>query len=95
MNLNPLFDRVVLTRKASPEQTASGLFLGKTSDVSNYATVVAAGPGKVNDLGVLLPMNVQEGDTVLLGKWAGDAVQVEGVDMIIVRESDILAVIEE
>ena len=94
MILSPLFDRVVLTRKASADQTASGLFV-KTAEVSNYGIVVAVGPGKLNDKGEYLPMNVMPGDTVLLGKWVGDAVQVEGVDMIIVRESDILAIVAE
>jgi chaperonin GroES len=95
MTLNPLFDRIILTRQESDETTASGLFLGKTREVSNYATVVAAGPGKINDEGELVPTLVKAGDTVLLAKWAGDAVQVEGVDMIIIRESDILAIVEK
>lgn len=95
MTLNPLFDRIILTRKESSETSASGLFLAPNArEKSNYATVVAAGPGKFNDAGDLVPTLVKVGDTVLLGRWAGDAVQVDGVDMLVVRESDILAVIE-
>jgi chaperonin GroES len=95
MTLTPLFDRVALTRSEASETSASGLYLAPNArEKSNFATVVAAGPGRVGDDGVLVPTTVEVGQLVLIGKWAGDVVQVDGVEMLIVRESDILAVVD-
>lgn len=95
MTLAPLHDRVVLTRQAEAETTPSGLFLAtKSREMSNLATVVAVGPGRFQDDGTLVPTVVKPGQTVLVGKWGGDLVQIEGVDHLIVREADILAVVD-
>jgi chaperonin GroES len=106
VKLSPLFDRVVLKRKA-PETMRGGLHLPeKSAEKSNMAEVVAVGPGILEDvsrathggvngdLPVYRPMSVKVGDTVLIGKWGGDLVTVDGVELLIVPEADILAVVE-
>lgn len=93
MTIRPLHDRVLITRKAADETTASGLYLAPNArEKSNVALVVAVGPGLINKDGVLVPATVQPGQTVLIGKWAGDVVQLEGVEHLIIREQDILAI---
>lgn len=95
MTLRPLYDRVVLKRKEAEATTVGGLFIPTNAqEKSNLAVVVSVGTGRVSDEGVLTPLQVEPGMTVLLGKWAGDLVQIEGVDHLIVRESDILSVVE-
>lgn len=75
MTLSPLHDRIVLTRQAEAEVSSSGLYLAPSArEKSNLATVVAAGPGRYTDEGVLVPNAISPGMTVLIGKWAGDLV---------------------
>lgn len=95
MTLKPLHDRVVLVREDAPETTPSGLVLAPNArEKSNRAKVVAVGPGRVSDEGNIVRTSVQVGQTVLIGKWAGDIVQLDGTEHLIVREADILAVVE-
>ena len=95
MTLRPLHDRVVLKRKDSDNTTKGGLFIPTAAqEKSNLAEVVAVGTGRITDDGTVIPLKVEPGMTVLLGKWAGDLVQIEGVDHLIVREADILSVVE-
>jgi len=94
--LTPIHDRVLIKRKAAKTETASGLFIPEPAqEKNNLAVVVATGPGRTMENGSLVPMTVEEGMTVLIGKWSGDEVQVEGVDHLIIREADIFAIVEE
>ena len=87
--IRPLADRVVIEPKAAETQTASGLFIPDTAkEKPQQGTVVAAGPGKKDE-----PMEVQVGDVVIYGKYAGTEVSVEGKDYLIMKQSDILAIL--
>jgi chaperonin GroES len=88
MNLTPLHDRV-LVRPSKPEEvTAGGIIIPDTAN-----EVIAAGPGKVNDDGKVSALQVKVGDAVLYGKYSGTEVSVNGEDLLIMRESDIFAVL--
>ena len=95
MNIRPMHDRVLLRRKDPTEVSTGGLFIPVAArETSHLATVVSVGTGKVLDSGTVVALKVEPGQTVLLGKWAGDEVKVDGEDHLIVRESDILAVVD-
>ena len=92
MKLNPLADRIVLKAQEAEEKTASGIILPDTAkEKPQMGKVIAVGPGKTNDSGNLIPMTLKNGDTVLYGKYSGTEINVEGEDLLIMRESDILA----
>ena len=87
--IRPLADRVVIEPKAAETQTASGLFIPDTAkEKPQQGTVVAAGPGRKDEL-----MEVKVGDVVIYGKYAGTEVSVEGKDYLIMKQSDILAIL--
>ena len=87
--IRPLADRVVIEPKAAETQTASGLFIPDTAkEKPQQGTVVAAGPGKKDE-----PMEVKVGDVVIYGKYAGTEVAVDGKDYLIMKQSDILAIL--
>jgi chaperonin GroES len=89
LNVTPLHDRVIVKPAPAEEKTSSGLFIPDTAkEKPQRGTVVAAGPGKKDE-----PVTVKEGDTVLYGKYAGTEIQVDGNDYLIMRESDILAIV--
>lgn len=89
VNITPLHDRVIVKPAAAEEKTAGGIIIPDTAkEKPQRGTVVAAGPGKKDE-----PTTVKSGDTVLYGKYAGTEVSFEGEDYLIMRESDILAVI--
>lgn len=89
VNITPLHDRVIVKAAAAEEKTAGGIIIPDTAkEKPQRGTVVAAGPGKKDE-----PMTVKSGDTILYGKYAGTEVSFEGEDYLIMRESDILAVI--
>ena len=89
VNITPLHDRVIVKAAQAEEKTAGGIIIPDTAkEKPQRGTVVAAGPGKKDE-----PMTVKSGDTVLYGKYAGTEVSLEGEDYLIMRESDILAVI--
>ena len=93
--MKPLNDRVLVKRLESEEKTAGGLFIPDAAkEKPSKGEVVACGPGKLNDKGERVPMEVKPGDVVLFAKYAGTEIKVDGVDMLIVRQSDILAVVE-
>ena len=93
MMVRPLYDRVLVKRKDPETKTKGGLFLPETNrSKSSLATVVAVGTGHVSDKGKRTPLKVEPGMTVLLTEWAGDEVKIDGVDHLIVREKDILAI---
>ena len=93
LSLKPLSDRVVIEAAAAEEKSSGGIILPDTAqEKPQQGTVVAVGPGKVSDTGTLVKMSVKEGDKILYGKYSGTEVNVAGTDYIIMRESDILAI---
>ncbi len=89
VNITPLHDRVIVKPAPAEEKTAGGIIIPDTAkEKPQRGTVVAAGPGKKDE-----PMTVKTGDTILYGKYAGTEVSFDGEDLLIMRESDILAVI--
>jgi chaperonin GroES len=92
--INPLADRVVVQALEEAEQTRGGLYIPDTAkEKPQQGKVVAVGPGKLSEQGERLAPDVKEGDTVLYGKYSGTEVTVDGEEFLILRESDILAVI--
>ena len=95
MNLKPLNDRVLVKRLESEEKTAGGLFIPDTAkEKPSRGEVVAAGPGKVAEDGKLIAMAVKKGDVVLFNKYAGTEIKLDDVQHLVMREDDILAIIE-
>ena len=93
LSLKPLSDRVVVEPAAAEEKSSGGIILPDTAqEKPQQGTVVATGPGKVSDSGTLVEMSVKDGDIILYGKYSGTEVNVAGTDYIIMRESDILAI---
>jgi len=94
LNLKPLEDRVVVEPKEAEDKTASGIILPDTAqEKPQEATVVAMGPGKASDTGTIVKMTVKVADKVLYGKYSGTEVTVDGKEYLIMRESDILAIL--
>jgi chaperonin GroES len=94
LKLKPLEDRVVVEPKKADDKTASGIILPDTAqEKPQEATVVALGPGKASDSGTIVKMTVKVGDSVLYGKYSGTEVTVDGNEYLIMRESDILAIL--
>ena len=94
LSLKPLADRVVVEPAPAEDKSAGGIILPDTAqEKPQQGTVVAAGPGKVSDAGSLIEMTVKEGDKVLYGKYSGSVVAFDGTEYVIMRESDILAVL--
>ncbi|MBM3162487.1 MAG: co-chaperone GroES [Chlorobi bacterium] len=95
MNLKPLADRVIVKPAPAEEKTKGGLFIPDTGkEKPQYGEVVAVGPGKVADNGQVVDMQVTVGQKVLYGKYSGTEVNVEGEDYLIMRESDIFAILD-
>ena len=93
MKFRPLHDRVLIRRVESEEKTAGGIIIPDTAkEKPMEGEVVAAGPGARGDDGKLQPMDVKAGDRVLFGKWSGTEVKLEGEELIIMKESDIMGV---
>jgi len=94
MNIKPLSDRVVVKAQDAEEKTASGIILPDTAqEKPQIGEIVALGPGKTNDTGSIVKMTVKKGDKVLYGKYSGTEISHNGDDLLIMRESDILAVV--
>jgi len=94
LKLKPLEDRVVVEPKEAEDKTASGIILPDTAqEKPQEATVVAMGPGKASDSGTIVKMTVKVGDKVLYGKYSGSEVTVDEKEYLIMRESDILAIL--
>jgi chaperonin GroES len=94
MNVKPLADRVIVEPLEAAEKTAGGLYIpDNAKEKPQKGRIVAAGPGKLSDSGSLMKMEVKAGDTVLYGKYSGTEVSIDGKEYLIMRESDILAVI--
>ena len=96
MRFRPLHDRVVVKRIEAEERTAGGIIIPDTAkEKPQQGEVVAVGPGGRDEKGNLVPVDVHVGDRVLFGKWSGTEVKIEGVEYLIMKESDILGVLEE
>ena len=94
LSLKPLADRVVVEPAPAEDKSAGGIILPDTAQQKpQQGTVVAVGPGKVSDSGSKIDMTVKKSDKVLYGKYSGSEVTFDGVDYVIMRESDILAVL--
>ena len=95
MNLRPLHDRVIVKRFDNERKTASGIVIpDSAAEKPDQGEVLAVGPGKKTEDGKVLPVDLKVGDRVLFGKYAGQAVKVEGDELLVMREEDIMGVIE-
>ena len=96
MNFRPLHDRVVVKRIDEEEKTAGGIIIPDTAkEKPMQGKVVAVGPGKRSDSGDLSPLDVKAGDTVIFGKWSGTEVTIDGQDLLIMNESDIMGILDK
>jgi chaperonin GroES len=96
MSLRPLQDRILVKRVEEETKTAGGIFIPETAkEKPQRGEIVAAGNGKKTEEGKVLPLDVKVGDKVLFGKYSGTEIKVDGEEYLIMREDDILAVIEK
>ena len=95
MNFRPLHDRVLVRRVTAEEKTAGGIIIPDTAkEKPQEGEVIAAGTGTKAEDGKVTPLDVKAGDRILFGKWSGTEVKVDGEDLIIMKESDILGILE-
>jgi chaperonin GroES len=95
MKFRPLHDRVVVERVESEQKTAGGIIIPDTAqEKPMQGKVIASGAGARDETGKIQPLDVKAGDTVLFGQWAGTEVKIDGQDYLIMKESDIMGVIE-
>ncbi len=95
MKLRPLHDRILIQRLEEEQKTAGGIIIPDTAkEKPQEARVIAVGPGKRDDSGKLIPMDVKPGDRVLFGKYSGTEVKLDGEERLIIREDDVLAILE-
>ena len=96
MHFRPLHDRVVVRRIEAEEKTSGGIIIPDTAkEKPQEGEVVSVGPGLRDEAGNLVALSVQAGDRVLFGKWSGTEVKIAGEDLLIMKESDILGIIEQ
>ena len=95
MKFRPLHDRVVVKRIDAEEKSAGGIIIPDTAkEKPSQGEVVSVGPGGRDESGKLIPIDVKEGDRVLFGKWSGTEVKIDGVEYLILKESDIKGVLD-
>ena len=95
MKFKPLLDRVVLKRVEEENRTAGGLIIPDTAkEKPSQGIVVAVGPGGRDDDGKLVPMTLKEGDKVLFGKWSGTEIKIDGESLLIMKESEVIGILE-
>jgi chaperonin GroES len=95
MNFRPLHDRVLVRRLEGEEKTAGGIIIPDTAkEKPMQGEVIAVGPGAKNDKGEVSPLDVKAGDVILFGKWSGTEVKIDGEELLIMKESDIMGIIE-
>jgi chaperonin GroES len=95
MQFRPLHDRVVVRRIDAEEKTKGGIIIPDTAkEKPQEGEVIAAGPGARDESGKVVPLDLSAGDRVLFGKWSGSEVRIDGEDLLIMKESDIMGVIE-
>jgi len=96
MNFWPLHDRVVVKRIDAEEKSAGGVIIPDTAkEKPSEGEVIAVGPGGRDEAGKLIPIDIKVGDRVLFGKWSGTEVKIDGQELLIMKESDIMGVIDE
>ena len=94
MTFRPLHDRVLVRRLEAPERTAGGIIIpDNAKEKPQEGEVVAVGSGTASDDGTIIALDVKAGDKILFGKWSGTEVKLEGEDLIIMKESDVLGVL--
>ena len=92
----PLHDRVVVKRIDAEEKTKGGIIIPDTAkEKPQEGEVIAAGPGARDESGKIVPLDVKAGDRILFGKWSGTEVRIDGEDLLIMKESDIMGVVEQ
>jgi chaperonin GroES len=95
MKFRPLHDRVAVRRVEEDQKTAGGIIIPDTAaEKPTQGEIVAVGGGARNEKGEIVPLDVKVGDRILFGKWSGTEVKIDGEDLLIMKESDIMAVIE-
>jgi chaperonin GroES len=95
MKFRPLHDRVVVRRLDSEEKTKGGIIIPDTAkEKPQEGEIIAVGPGARDESGKLVPLDVKAGDKVLFGKWSGTEVKIDGKELLIMKESDIMGVID-
>lgn len=96
MKFRPLHDRVVVKRVDSETKTAGGIIIPDTAaEKPQQGEVLAVGPGARDETGKLIPLDIKAGDLVLFGKWSGTEVKIDGADVLIMKESDVMGVIQK
>ena len=96
MKFRPLHDRVVVRRIESEDRTAGGIIIPDTAkEKPQEGEIIAVGPGARDEAGKLVPLDVKAGDRILFGKWSGTEVTIEGTEYLIMKESDILGVLDK
>jgi chaperonin GroES len=96
MKFRPLHDRVVVKRLDSETKTSGGIIIPDTAaEKPQQGEVIAVGPGARDDSGKLVPIDLKKGDRVLFGKWSGTEVKIEGEELLIMKESDVMGVLEK
>ena len=94
VNFRPLHDRVVVRRVKSEEKTAGGIILPDTAqEKPSEGEIISVGPGARDESGKVVPLDVKAGDRVLFGKWSGTEVKINGEDLLIMKESDIMGIV--
>jgi chaperonin GroES len=95
MKFRPLHDRVVVRRIESDEKTAGGIIIPDTAkEKPQEGEIIGVGPGARDEAGKLIPLDVKVGDRILFGKWSGTEVKLDGEDLLIMKESDVMGVVE-
>jgi len=95
MNFRPLHDRVLVRRVEAEEKTKGGIIIPDTAkEKPQEGEVIAVGPGARDESGKLIPIDLKAGDRILFGKWSGTEIKIEGEDLIIMKESDVMGVVE-
>ena len=96
MKIRPLHDRVIVKRMEEERKTASGIVIPDTAaEKPDQGEIIAVGPGKRDDSGKLIAMDLKVGDRVLFGKYSGQSVKVEGEELLVMREEDVMGVVEK
>ncbi|APO71769.1 chaperonin GroES 3 (plasmid) [Rhizobium gallicum] len=95
MTFRPLHDRILVRRVESEERTKGGIIIPDTAkEKPQEGEVIAVGPGARNDAGQIQPLDVKAGDRILFGKWSGTEIKIDGEDLLIMKESDVMGIIE-
>jgi chaperonin GroES len=95
MKFRPLHDRVVVRRIESDDRTAGGIIIPDTAkEKPQEGEIIAVGPGARDETGKLIPLDVKAGDRILFGKWSGTEVKIDGQEYLIMKESDVMGIVE-